>query len=328
MEMDDINLIQAVLTEEGEHGRAAARLRLQQAIAAEHGGGAITARRGVPARRWGWTLAGTGLVAAAAAVAVVLGVGAQPASAPRPAGDGTLAAPRTAQEFLLAAATQAAKAPVTTGKYWHTRWDMYYALKTGTPGGDGEPIHKVVEEWQAADLADPSWSSFVTVKDGQYRPEVEKADLIGYGAEAEFNLAEALALPADPAALRAVLVKKAEELNIDLGQLTADGLDGYVFEAIAGLLARAPASPAQRAAAYRLLATVPRVELAGTATDSEGRTGVLLRYRGSKKTEELIVGRETYQVLAANTIRVAMQRTSTIQLVFTAPAWTNEEPTH
>ncbi|HEV7898677.1 MAG TPA: hypothetical protein VGP31_12620, partial [Planosporangium sp.] len=67
--MDDINLIRTVLTEEREDGRAAARLRLQQVIAAERGGR-------VPGKRWLWPLAGTGLVAAAAAVAVVLGAAA------------------------------------------------------------------------------------------------------------------------------------------------------------------------------------------------------------------------------------------------------------
>jgi hypothetical protein len=317
MTMDDINLIRTVLTEEREDGRAAARLRLQQVIAAERGGR-------VPGKRWLWPLAGTGLVAAAAAVAVVLGAAAPPAPAPRPAGDGTHAVPRTAQEFLLAAATEAAKAPVTTGKYWHTRWDMYYDRNKGTLGEHGEPIVQVVEEWQAADPAGPSWSSSVQVKQGRYRPKVRTPDRIGYGAEAEFSLAEARALPADPAALRAVLAVKADGMGIDLADLTADGLDGYIFEATAGLLARAPASPAQRAAAYRLLATVPGVELAGSATDSKGRTGVLLRYRGSQKTEELIVDRKTYQVLATN--RLNTRRALTSQTVFTAPAWTDEEP--
>jgi hypothetical protein len=317
--MDDINVIQTVLTEDSEHGRATARQQLQQAIAAE---------RGSVRRRWRWTLAGTGLVAAAAAVAVVLGVVAQPATAPSPTGG----EPRTAQEFLLAAATEAAKAPTTTGKYWHTRWDMYYDARKGALGQNGDPIVKVVEEWQAADPANPSWSSFVQVRDGQYHPEVGKADLFGYGAEAEFSLAEARALPADPAALRAVLVKKAEAMGIDLGQLTSDGLDGYVFEAVTGLLARAPGSPAQRAAAYRLLATVPGVELAGTATDSKGRPGVLLRYNGSRKTEDVIIDRTTYQVLAKNRYGTQADKTMaalmTMQIVFTAPGWTNQEPPH
>ena len=166
--MDDINLIRAVMLDEGkegEQGRATGRLRLQQAVAAERAGG-VRAKR----RPW-FTLAGTGLVAAAAAAAVVVGLGAQPDTAP------SVNAPQTAQDFLLAAATRAAETPATTGKYWHSRWDMHLSLPIGSgnsPAKPGPKINMVTEQWQAANPGDPSWSSIVRVSDGGYRPEVKR----------------------------------------------------------------------------------------------------------------------------------------------------------
>jgi hypothetical protein len=318
--MDDVNLIRTVLLDdggEGEDARAAGRLRLQRAVVAERAGG-------VPARRWRrWTLAGSGLVAAAAAAALVVGLGAQPDPAP-PAGSHVAAAPPTAQEFLLAAATSAAVAPATSGKYWHTRWDMHIAagVKSPAPGNPVQlgPEHvQVVEEWQAAKPGEQNWSSSGRVQDGVYRPEVTKTDRIGYGWETEFSPAEVRVMPTDPVGLRAVLTAKQNKLRYDLPPL-----DTYLFKATVGLLARAPASPAQMAAGYRLLARLPGVELAGTATDSEGRTGLLLRHRGEKGTDEVIVDRESYQVLAEKS---SEPRRSSLTVVFKAREWTDAEPT-
>lgn len=311
--MDDINLIRTVLLDEGEEGeqaRATARLRLQQAVATERAGG-VRAKR----RPW-FTLAGAGLVAAAAAAVLVVSLGAQPETAP------SIKTPQTAQEFLLAAATRAAGAPATTGKYWHARWDMHF---------DGSAAYSVVEQWQAANPADPSWSSSVRFSGGVYRPDVEKAEFTGYGWEAEFSAAEVAALPTEPEALKAALTAKNKQLSADLPRL-----EMYLFKATAGLLARAPQSPAQRAAGYRLLASLPGVELAGTATDSEGRTGVLLRYQPPEvagrhkslltETDEVIVDQQTYQVLAVNSDEKIGTRAITSQIVFKTREWTDTEP--
>ena len=300
--MDDINLIRAVVLDEGEEseeGRATGRLRLQQAVAAERTG-RVRAKR----RPW-FALAGAGLVAAAA---VVVGLGAQP----------PVKAPQTAQDFLLAAATRAANTPATTGKYWHSRWDMHISLSSSSPAKPGPEIYRVVEQWLAANPGEPNWSSSVQVSGGVYRPEVKKAELIGFGWETEFKQAEVAALPTDPAALRAALTAKNNELSEDLPPL-----DEYLFKATIALLARAPESPAQLAAGYRLLASLPGVELAGAATDSEGRAGVLLRYQGGRSgTDEVIVDRQTYQVLAVN----SAVKYGTSQIVYKTREWTDTEP--
>lgn len=306
--MNDITLIRDTLLdgdERAETGRDAARQRLRQAIKAEAAPGR---------RRWQWALTGTGLTAGAVAAAVVVALGTHPRPAP------PVAVPQTAQEFLLAAATQAAAVPATQGKYWHTRWDMH---STATfKYQQSEKViesEKVTEQWQAAAPGGQSWSSFVPVKNGVYKPKVTKDDSIGYGWENEFTPAEVRALPTDPEALRQTIAAKQKKNAKDLLSLEV-----YLYSAAVGLLARAPASPAQMAAAYRMLAALPGVELGGAATDSEGRTGVLLRYHGLSGANEVIVDRQTYQVLA----RVSTEGPFVTQIVFKAREWTDKEPPH
>jgi hypothetical protein len=186
------------------------------------------------------------------------------------------------------------------------------------PAQLGPEIVQVTEQWQAAEPGEQSWSSFVRVRDGVYRPEATKTDRIGYGWEAEFSPAEVRALPTDPAGWQTALTAMKNKHRYDL-----PALDVYLFKATVGLLAGAPASPAQMAAGYRLLASLPGVVLAGTATDSEGRTGILLRHRVENGTDEVIVDRQTYQVLARNS---AGRGGFTISQVYKAREWTDAEP--
>ena len=334
--MDDINLIRAVLAEDGDDHRAAARVKLLEAIAMERAECAPDRRSRGDARRASalrWSLAGTGLVAAAVVTVVALGTGlltpAGPAQAPQreaagPAPRPGAAVPLTARQFLLAAANQAARAPATAGKYWHARWVMRYGVVEPSGASSNPSAVKVrieppgmgvTELWQAADSRQPSWWGVIRYHGGRYETRLEKVARIGYGWEAEFSTAEVRALPADPAALRAVLVAKERQRRADPGPAG----DDYVFAATAGLLGRAPAAPAQLAAGYQLLASLPGVELGDTVTDSEGRTGLLVR-RG---TTELIVHRETYQVLAMKSV---LAQGIWSQLLYTHREWTNQEP--
>jgi hypothetical protein len=173
--------------------------------------------------------------------------------------------------------------------------------------------------------------------DGRFTPSLDKVTGVGYGWEAEFSPAEIRNLPTDPAALRRALEAKRKKNATEPGPIGED----YVFAATVGLLARAPATPAQMAAAYRLLASLPGVELAGTATDSEGRTGMLIRQPAAKvptgesrrvRDVELIVDQQTYQVLAVtDNMRLMADgevlQTLTAQSVYTHREWTDQEPT-
>lgn len=308
--MDDINLIRTVLVDEvDDDHRAAARHKLLNAIAVD-GGAQGVARR--PQRKMWWSLvgAGTGLVAAAAVAVVALGTGSVAPNGP-PAGTRVEAAPETAQQFLLVAAAQAERAPATSGRYWHVRWVTRY----GTVGSSDVKVG-VSESWQSAEPRLPSWMGSVRSVGGTYETSLDKATRIGYGWEAEFSVADVGKLPTKPEELRRVLLAAGQKNQPNGGPVG----DDYVFGAAAGLLGRAPASSAQMAALYRLLATLPGVQLGGTATDSEGRSGVLVK-RGAV---ELIVDRETYQVLA---LKKVDRRQVWIQSVYTHREWTNKEPT-
>ncbi|MCW6008987.1 CU044_5270 family protein [Micromonospora sp. CPCC 205371] len=327
-DMDDINLIRTVLVEEvDDDHRDTARSKLLEAVAMD----GVPARRPQKSkRRWSLIGAGTGLVAAAAAVVVALGTGSATPTAPPDGSQVEAAAPANAQEFLLAAATRAERAPARSGKYWHVRWVMHW-------GSESDPSTRVVEQWQAADARQQSWWGVGEFKDGVFTPSLDKVKRVGYGWEAEFSPAEIRNLPTDPAALRAVLEAKSKANAAEPGPTG----DDYLFAATAGLLARAPATPAQLAACYRLLASLPGVELAGTATDSEGRTGMLVRRHdaeagtgGSGRTEDvdLIIDQQTYQVLATTKILRATfaghpAQTLSSQSVYTHREWTDEEPT-
>jgi hypothetical protein len=304
--MDDIDLIRIVLKhdeKEGEPGRNAGRLRLERAIAADGG-------KDVPAnRRRSFVLAFGGLAAAAVGVALAVMLGVRPVPTPSTPSNSAVTPP-TAQEFLLAAATTTVQKSENRGRYWHTRWDMRHQL------AQQPPDVRVAEQWQAAEPSDQSWSSFVQVPDGFYRPEVRKADRIGYGWEAEFSAAEVRALPAEVGAFRAVLTTKQYQHRYDLPPL-----ETYLFRATVGLLARAPATPAQLATGYRLLATLPNVELVGTATDEDGRSGLLLRHKG-ESTDDVLIDDASYQVLA--TFSEGPKMTS--QTVYKIREWTDNAP--
>lgn len=320
--MDDINLIRTVLVDEvDDDHRAAARLRLLDAIATD---GVATKS---PQRRLRWSLIGAGVAAAGVATVVALGTGSVAPTGP-PSGTQVEAAPETAQQFLLAAATQAERAPATSGKYWHVRWVQNW-------GNESDRETRVIEQWQAADPRQQSWWGVGEFVDGRFTPSLDKVKRVGYGWEEEFSPAEIRNLPTDPAALRSALEAKRKKNATEPGPTG----DDYLFAATAGLLARAPATPAQMAAGYRLLASLPGVELGGTATDSEGRTGMLVRRSdhrtgGSAATEhvELIIDRETYQVLATrDSLRITDRGRDTLvrssQSVYTQREWTDREPT-
>ncbi|MFC0602891.1 CU044_5270 family protein [Streptomyces palmae] len=85
----------------------------------------------------------------------------------------------------------------------------------------------------------------------------------------EIDLKELPGLPTDPKELRDRLAKIIDkEYNAP-----QDILDGMVIEAASYLAMELPASPQQRAAAYRLLAKEPGVRDIGQVTDHEGRRG-------------------------------------------------------
>jgi hypothetical protein len=134
-----------------------------------------------PALRW--SLVGTGLVGAAAAVALVVpaivsspdaptdgpAVGALPVASGNTPGGATTLGPR---EILLAAATTAEQAPAETGKYWHVKTlNVGGPLRVGTDPEAYWVVERGVEEsWDARDAKDASWTGH---RDIGVRPRAE-----------------------------------------------------------------------------------------------------------------------------------------------------------
>ena len=97
------------------------------------------------------------------------------------------------------------------------------------------------------------------------------------------------ALPTDPAKLWPIVAADA-----NVGVAPGKGGLAFDFETIAGLLATDPVAPGMQKALYQVLERIPGVTVAGTYTDSLGRTGTALRLGSST----FVVDSGTGQVLA------------------------------
>jgi hypothetical protein len=111
------------------------------------------------------------------------------------------------------------------------------------------------------------------------------------------TVAELAALPTDPAALKAALLKRFK----DNGSLEPD--DYSLFWTGRHLIVDLPVSPRVRAAAYRMLADVKGVTFLGPATDQRGRAGLAVAYTrkgdgGTWSQTRLIIDPQTGQALA------------------------------
>jgi hypothetical protein len=102
----------------------------------------------------------------------------------------------------------------------------------------------------------------------------------------DLSAAQLLALPADPARLKALIMKEYDPTS---GQ----SADSYLFQ-VTPVLLTMPVTPAVRAAFYQMLADLPGVRSLGQVRDTAGRDGVAValsdRYRGCGN--EMFVGIE------------------------------------
>lgn len=327
-----------------EDGMVAARARLAEAMAGNRP--APRRRRVVPLR---WSLAGTGVLAAAVAAALALGSGPPPPAQAPPAPAQAL----TAQQFLLAAAERAERAPATSGRYWRVKWVMNATFQV--PAGYNVTQGTVMEEWtgiqnwsgslrlgahpstpadEAAWRSDGSpteWKFFGrTVLAAPERAKLIKVPNGGtYLGENEVTLAEIRQLPTNPEQLRAWLERRIwAQGGIDSEKTVRANL----FGAVVNLLATTPASPALRAAAFRLLAATPGVRIEGEVRDQLGRVGTRVVYNvpDAEHTVEMVIDPDGPQVLASDStakpatgareIRVA------VDSLYITAEWTDSNP--
>ncbi|GIH22190.1 hypothetical protein Aph01nite_05000 [Acrocarpospora phusangensis] len=259
---------------------------------------------------WGFGLAGAAAVAAVAVFTSGTGVGTVtggPAgvTAAAPSGSGSFSSepvPLSARQLLLVAATSADKEPATTGKFWFTKTasrdimsvDGDYALLSEGVGEswltDGQQWHtsqslgtKPATEadqaaWEAA--GSPTTAGvgegkrLETVRPaGKPSTDTYKSKYV-YWLGRNVTLDQMRALPADPAKLKASLLKyytgNSTEADVPMAE------DNWLFTVAGGLVIGGPVSPQVRAAAFRMLAALPSVTSLGQVTDSTGRPGTAI----------------------------------------------------
>ncbi|NUT35730.1 MAG: CU044_5270 family protein [Hamadaea sp.] len=276
---------------------------------------------------------------AAAVLAVALAVGTSgPAQVPPPSQQqpGPVAQqPLTARGILLAAAAQSATA-TSSGTYWVMTTEQHHRYDVGgyTVVGRAE-----VESWQdvrpqggvtmvsrwlgaapATDADRIAWEkagspTSWTLTGPTGKPERaltstpgprKIATIAGTGFEfvaKDFTYAELQALPTDPVALEAYLVKLDKEASGPGSPQDAGWRVEMLFLQARVLLTQLPVSPATRAAAYRMLADQPGLTLTENVTDARGRTGVGVGHTfrnadGTDQTQRLVIDPQSGTLLA------------------------------
>jgi hypothetical protein len=202
-------------------------------------------------RRRTGRLAGVLGLTAAAAVAVAV---ASSTTAPAPAPSrSSAAAPQNAREILLTAAMAALKEPASTGKYWYVK-TVY--TKDGSAGYS-------VETW--AGLDGKSWVRLNSPSGAAVSNEGSNghwSDGFDVGLT-RLTFSQVQQLPTAPVTLKAWIVEHDHQARwvVEHGHqaLKTDFLIGD----LAGLLGSMPAPPLVRAAAFRLLASLPGVRSLG-----------------------------------------------------------------
>ncbi|MBO2449174.1 CU044_5270 family protein [Actinomadura barringtoniae] len=323
--MDEMRMIGTLLDERpSECSVAEGRARLEREIES----GRRTRRFSIP--RWSITapVLAAGSVAAVTAVAVAMSSGTTPR-----APDHQAAQPVSARSVLLSAATRIEQAPATHGRYWSVvtqeRMNMGVgdrAFETINETGlwdEGPGKHAWIAERRVrskdlgpapkdgpksfdrngrpattppGDRGPTPWTK-VKVKGGE---AFRLADWEGVPA---INVRE---LPDTPDALRRFFDQKLRQAQARTGG-PIDSVE-WLFSN-AQKLGSAPVSPKVLGALYRVLATDPKLRVAGTVTDPLGRKGTAIAHRvtaesGHVHDEQLVLDPATGRLLAERDVLV------------------------
>jgi hypothetical protein len=271
-------------------------------------------------------------VAVGTATAVVAGV-AGVAHVAHPGAHTTAASPSSAQQILLAAAMTAAAAPASPGTYWHVTTSTTisgnaYSEQTWMrrPVGPGWVLgaksgNKLLEIspdsmspsgrgrfWLAGDASLAQLQDLPPAKVSP--PAARTAQPVQAG---QVTYAELQKLPVSPAALQAWIVALNRTYYRDLGQPVPRAA---VFESLNDLVGNVPAPPAVRAAAFRVMASLP-----GVTTLGPGHGGQrLLITLGAGEHATLVVDTATSHVTDTLTISNGNSATITAGWVSTLPS--------
>ncbi|MEU4330984.1 CU044_5270 family protein [Nonomuraea dietziae] len=98
-------------------------------------------------------------------------------------------------------------------------------------------------------------------------------------------------LPTDPEALKAEMLRHFPANGVD-------SQEAWLWGAATWLLLDAESTPGTRAALYRMLADLPGTQVADGVTDLDGRTGVALMYGASPARRQIVIDRDSGDLLA------------------------------
>lgn len=299
--MDELQMIRDLLPEQSPPApqvTTAARARLLACVAGQQPGDPGPWHHRIGGRlatvpRWRLALPALAAAAAAAVSAALLttgGVAAKGPGAPVPAN-------LTARDVLLTAATAAAAAPDTgTAKYWRQTEVSGFLVAAGPnsrpyvterrtsprtswwPTSPGTlivsrspdyttrlPTPGATAAWRASGsplLPQQSGKTPQVSDDGTASLQLGNEDL---------TVAQLRALPSSPAGLKQAIIQGLQSKPQHAGSYPAG--DHGIIDVCEELIANLPVRPAVRAAAFRILATMPGIHLAGRVTDPLGRTG-------------------------------------------------------
>ncbi|MEV4572137.1 CU044_5270 family protein [Nonomuraea jabiensis] len=274
----------------------AGRDRLAAAIARER------VRKGRRAARW--TGLGLGLAGAAAAAALVVVPGTAPTAPPAPSG--VVAAP-DGKQFLLAAAASVTSVP-DAGAWWGST--LVNGSEFREPG-QGYVLRQSEsrETWIPADPEGRTWYRRKYLGAKPATPQDEAAWRAAGSPESWTYTKKAPGLPTEDAPLGVVRaapgkpetfstedwdfrIMLADKPLTKMNEVpdTPEGLrallgapdDQATIDNTARLLFFAPVTSRTRAAAYRLLASLPGVAAVGPVTDVLGRAGQAVEYRSAE----------------------------------------------
>lgn len=261
-----------------------------------------TKRARPPLRATWWSALGLGLAGAAAAALVV--ISAAPPGPPAPRG---VIAAQDGKRFLLAAATSVASMP-DDGAWWAST--LVNGWEFRAPGG-GYTLRqtRLEESWIPADPEASTWYrwTYSGVRPATPRDEEAwRADGAPASWTYEGDTPGMLSLDDPPGVVRAapgkpdtfssedwdfrVVMAGRPLTKLDELPDTPEGLrellkgpdDRSTVDNIVRLLFFAPVTSDTRAAAYRLLASMPDVGAVGQVTDVLGRTGPAIEYRSGE----------------------------------------------
>jgi hypothetical protein len=214
------------------------------------------------------------------------------------------------------AATQPAEPPPGPGQYFYTRSrEAYLTTSVEATRAWSVLVPRIRQTWIAANGAGRARAvaakpEFLTA--GQRRAwKAAGSPHLGSGGVEDFALSgqpflDTSNLPTEPKALRRLIeARKIPRVDGPPGE-------AETFTLVGDMLRNTYLPPAFRAALYRVVAELPKVELRGEVKDPVGRTGIGVAYTKGSITHELIFDPETSALLGER--EVAAHRIPELQV--------------